>query len=281
MASQKVWFITGSSRGFGRIWATAALERGDRVIATARNAADLQDLAAAHGDAVLPLGLNVDDRAAVFAAFKTAHERFGRIDVVVNNAGYGSFGAIEEVSEEEARAQIETNLFGALWVSQAVLPIMREQQSGHIISISSIGGIVAFPNIGLYHASKWGLEGFTESLAQEVASFGIKVTLVEPGGYATDWRDVSAKRAKELPAYAAMHAAALERFKSNVQGDPAATAGAMLKLVDAEDPPLRLFLGSMPLTIARQRYKERIETWQAWADVSEAAQGDAALAKAT
>jgi NAD(P)-dependent dehydrogenase (short-subunit alcohol dehydrogenase family) len=145
---------------------------------------------------------------------------------------------------------------------------------------SSIGGIVAFPNIGLYHASKWGLKGFTESLAQEVAPLGIKVTLVEPGGYATDWREGSAKHAQENPAYAAMHAAAVERAKGNVQGDPAATADAMLKLVDAEKPPLRLFLGTMPLPIARQRYTERLETWQAWADVSDAAQGNEATLKA-
>ena len=211
MSSQKVWFVTGSARGFGRIWVEAALERGDRVAATARTVADIDDLASKYGDAVLPLTLDVDDRSAIFAAFKTAHEKFGRIDVVINNAGYGSFGAIEEVTEAQARAQIETNLFGALWVTQAALPIMREQKSGHIISISSIGGIVAFPNIGLYHASKWGLEGFTEALAQEVASFGINVTLVEPGGFATDWGGSSAKRAEELPAYAAMHEAANEK----------------------------------------------------------------------
>jgi NAD(P)-dependent dehydrogenase (short-subunit alcohol dehydrogenase family) len=278
MPSQKVWFVTGSARGFGRIWVEAALERGDRVVATARTVGDLDDLASKYGDAVLPLALDVDDRSAVFAAFKAAHDKFERIDVVINNAGYGSFGAIEEVSEAEARAQIETNLFGALWVTQAALPITREQKSGHIISISSIGGIVAFPNIGLYHASKWGLEGFTEALAQEVASFGINVTLVEPGGFATDWSGSSAKRAKELPAYAAMHEAARERTKNNKPGEPAATAAAMLKLVDADNPPLRLFLGSMPLQIARQRYAERLKTWESWSDVSEAAQGQLVVA---
>jgi NAD(P)-dependent dehydrogenase (short-subunit alcohol dehydrogenase family) len=137
---------------------------------------------------------------------------------------------------------------------------------------------VAFPNIGLYHASKWGLEGFTEALAQEVASFGINVTLVEPGGFATDWSGSSAKRADELPAYAAMHEAARERSKNNKPGDPAATSAAILKLVDAENPPLRLFLGSMPLKIARQRYEERLKTWESWSDVSEAAQGNLATA---
>ena len=278
MPQQKVWFVTGSARGFGRIWVEAALERGDRVAATARTVGDIEDLAIKYGDAMLPLALDVDARSAVFAAFKTANDRFGRIDVVINNAGYGSFGAIEEVSEAEARAQLETNLFGALWVTQAALPIMREQKSGHIISISSIGGIVALPNIGLYHASKWGLEGFTEALAQEVAPFGINVTLVEPGGYATDWGGSSAKRAEELPAYAAMHEAARERSKNNKLGEPAATAAAILKLVDAENPPLRLFLGSMPLPIARQRYEERLKTWESWSDVSEAAQGNVAAA---
>ncbi len=261
------------------MWVEAALARGDRVVATARKVDSLADVVTKYGDAVLPLALDVDDRSAVFAAFETAHEKMGRIDVVINNAGFGSFGAIEEVTEEQARKQIETNLFGALWVTQAALPIMREQKSGHIISISSIGGIVALPNIGLYHASKWGLEGFTESLAQEVAPFGIKVTLVEPGGFATDWHDVSAARANEHPAYAEMHEKARERSKNMTPGDPDATAAAILKLVDAETPPLRLFLGTSPLPLARERYAQRLATWESWADVSDAAQGNLAAAK--
>src|ERR1700749_4643966 len=162
----KTWFITGASRGFGRIWAQAALARGDRVAATAR---DVSTLDALHGENFLPLTLDVTDRAADFAAVQAAHEHFGRLDVVVNNAGYGLFGTVEEASEEEARRQLETNLFGALWVTQAALPIMREQGSGHILQVSSIGGIVAFPMVGLYNASKWGLEGFSESLGQGVA----------------------------------------------------------------------------------------------------------------
>src|SRR5262245_56457886 len=190
--SNKVWFITGTSKGFGRVWAEAALARGDRVAATARDIKTLQPLVDEYGERVIALRLDVDDRRAVFDTVAEVQRRLGRIDVAVNNAGYGLFGAIEEVSEAEARAQIETNLFGALWVTQAVLPIMRAQKSGHILQVSSIGGLNAFPTVGLYHASKWALEGFSTSLAQEVAPFGIKVTLIEPAGYATDWGGPSA-----------------------------------------------------------------------------------------
>jgi NAD(P)-dependent dehydrogenase (short-subunit alcohol dehydrogenase family) len=194
MAS-KVWFITGTSKGFGRIWAEAALARGDRVAATARDVKTLGPLVQRYGDRVAAISLDVTEKPAVHAAVSEAHERFGRLDVVINNAGYGLFGAIEEVSEAQARAQIETNLFGALWVTQAVLPILRAQRSGHIIQVSSIGGVNAFPMVGLYHASKWGLEAFSQSLAAEVAGFGIKVTVVEPSGFATDWGGPSAKHA--------------------------------------------------------------------------------------
>src|SRR4029077_365261 len=184
----------------GRVWAEAALARGNRVAATARDVSALSDLAEKYGDRVLALSLNVDDKAAVDAAVAEAHRRFGRLDVVINNAGYGQFGAIEEVNEAEARAQIETHLFGALWVTQAAVRIMRPQGSGHIIQISSIGGVNAFPNIGLYHASKWGLEGCSQALAQEGADFGIHVTIVEPAGFATDWAGPSAKRANPIEA---------------------------------------------------------------------------------
>ncbi|MDQ1579184.1 MAG: hypothetical protein QOE21_1871, partial [Microbacteriaceae bacterium] len=170
--AEKTWFITGTSRGFGREWAIAALERGDRVAATARNTDTLSDLVERFGDAVLPIELDVTDRDADFAAVAKAHDFFGRLDVIVNNAGYGQFGFLEEVSEEQARAQIDTNVFGAMWVTQAALPYLRKQGSGHIVQVSSIGGISAFPGLGLYHASKWALEGFSQSLAAEVAPFG-------------------------------------------------------------------------------------------------------------
>lgn len=206
----KTWFITGASRGFGREWAIAALDRGDSVAATARDTSTLDDLVAKYGDLLLPITLDVTDRDADFAAVREAHDRFGRLDVVVNNAGYGQFGMVEELSEQELRDQLETNLFGALWVTQAALPFMREQGSGHIIQVSSIGGVSAFPNVGAYHASKWALEGISQALAQEIAGFGIKVTIVEPTGYSTDWGGSSARHATPLPAYDSMREAAAE-----------------------------------------------------------------------
>ena len=272
--ANKVWFITGTSKGFGRIWAEAALARGDRVAATARNVKTLAPLVERYGERTAAITLDVTDKTAVHAAVSEAHERFGRLDVVVNNAGYGLFGAIEEVSEAQAREQIETNLFGALWVTQAALPILRAQRSGHIIQVSSIGGVNAFPTVGLYHASKWGLEGFSQALAAEVAGFGINVTLVEPGGFATDWSGPSAKRATLLPAYDGARAA-MEAFRShNVPGDPNATGPAILKVVDSPDPPLRIFFGSVGLPMMRAEYAKRIETWDKWNHVSIEAQGN-------
>lgn len=274
--TSKVWFITGTSKGFGRIWAEAALARGDRVAATARDVTTLGAITQRYRDRVAAITLDVTDKAAVHAAVSEAHERFGRLDVVINNAGYGLFGAIEEVSEAEARAQIETNLFGALWVTQAALPILRAQGSGHIIQVSSIGGVNAFPIVGLYHASKWGLEGFTQSLAAEVAGFGIKVTLVEPSGFATDWGGPSAGHAAPLPAYDSTRAALATWRQSFVPGDPEATGPAILKVVDATDPPLRIFFGSVGLPMMRAEYAKRIETWEKWNPVSIEAQGDLA-----
>ena len=195
----KTWFITGASRGFGKEWAIAALERGDTVAATARDPKTLDDLVQQFGDKVLPLRLDVNDRDAVVAAVQDAHDRFGRLDVVVNNAGYGQFGMIEEISEAEARAQFDTNVFGALFVTQAALPYLREQGSGHFLQVSSIGGISAFPNIGIYNASKWALEAFSQSLAAEVADFGIKVTIIEPGAYGTDWSGSSPSTPSRTP----------------------------------------------------------------------------------
>ena len=197
----KSWFITGASKGLGRQWTEAALERGDRAAATARRLETLRPLGDTYADAVMPIKLDVTDRDADFEAVNSAAERFGKLDVVINNAGYGHFGMIEELTEDEVRTQLETNFFGALWVTQAALPIMRAQGSGHI-QVSSLGGITAFPAIGAYHASKWALEGFTQSLSQEVAGFGIDVTLIEPGGFSTDWVGPSAKRSEENPAYA-------------------------------------------------------------------------------
>jgi NAD(P)-dependent dehydrogenase (short-subunit alcohol dehydrogenase family) len=273
--TSKVWFITGTSRGFGREWTIAALDRGDRVAATARSTDTLDDLVQRYGDAILPLALDVTDKAAVGAAVQRTLETFGRIDVAINNAGYGHFGFVEEVSEAELRAQLETNLFGAIWVTQAVLPVMREQGSGHVIQVSSIGGISAFPLVGAYHASKWALEGISQSLAQEVAGFGIKVTMIEPGGFSTDWAGPSAKRSAELPAYADLRTSVLEQRSSrNAEpGDPAATRGPILELVDAAEPPLRVFFGKSPIAIAKADYAKRIAIWEQWQPLSERAQG--------
>ena len=274
--AHKTWFITGTSRGFGREWTIAALERGDRVAATARNTSTLDDLVEKYGDALLPLALDVTDREADFATVQQAHEHFGRLDVIVNNAGYGQFGFIEELSEAEFRDQLETNVFGAMWVTQAALPLLREQGSGHILQVSSIGGISAFAGIGAYHASKWALEGFSQALAQEVADFGIHVTLIEPGGFATDWAGDSARRTQPLAAYDDFRVKAEEDRRSRNSsgpGNPAASAAAVLAIVDADEPPLRVFLGAAPLGIAKADYASRIETWEQWDDVSKAAQG--------
>jgi NAD(P)-dependent dehydrogenase (short-subunit alcohol dehydrogenase family) len=269
----KVWFITGTSRGFGRVWAKAALSRGDRVVATARDVTMLHALREEFGDAVLPLALDVTDRAAVESTLAAALVHFSHLDVVVNNAGYGLFGTVEEVTEDHARAQFETNLYGALWVTQAAIPILRAQGHGHIVQVSSISGTTAFPTLGLYNASKWALEGLSQALAAELAGFGIRTTLVEPMGYATDWPGVSAVHSTPIAAYDALRAQLAVDYAAFKQGDPNATAGAILALVDAEDPPLRLFLGSGGLDLMRADYESRLNTWEQWAPVSEAAQG--------
>jgi NAD(P)-dependent dehydrogenase (short-subunit alcohol dehydrogenase family) len=271
----KTWFITGASRGFGKEWSIAALERGDTVAATARDTSTLDDLVQQFGDQVLPIQLDVNDRDAVFAAVQRAHDHFGGLDVVVNNAGYGQFGMVEEISEAEARAQFDTNVFGALFVTQAALPFLREQRSGHILQVSSIGGISAFPNIGIYNASKWALEAFSQSLAAEVADFGIKVTIIEPGAYSTDWGGSSAKHATADPAYDAFREKAAEQRKARAgnPGDPVATREAVLEVVDAENPPLRIFFGDGPLKIATRDYESRLATWREWEPVSIAAHG--------
>jgi NAD(P)-dependent dehydrogenase (short-subunit alcohol dehydrogenase family) len=267
----KVWFITGASKGFGREWTQAALERGDRVAATARRPADLEALEAEHGDSLLALELDVTDRSGDFAAVQRAAEHFGRLDIVVNNAGYGHFGMVEELSEADVRTQMETNFFGALWVTQAALPIMRAQQSGHILQVSSIGGITAFPMTGAYHASKWALEAFSQSLSREVAGMGIHVTLIEPGGFATDWRGPSSKRSEENEAYAAIRE---ERSKGLPDpGDPHATRATILKVVDADPPPLRVFLGKAPLEMATRDYESRLALWREWQPLAVAAHG--------
>ncbi|MFC3495738.1 SDR family NAD(P)-dependent oxidoreductase [Glycomyces rhizosphaerae] len=259
----KTWLITGASRGFGRAWTTAALERGDRVAATARNTDTLDELRDRFGDAVLPMQLDVDDRSADIAAVQAAHRHFGRLDVVVNNAGYGHFGTTEEVTEEEARSQMETNFFGALWITQAAIPLLREQGGGHIVQVSSIGGVTAFPGLGVYNASKWALEGLTEALAGEVAGFGIKTTLIEPSGFATDWAGASANRSEPNPLYQPLRDA-----MANWGNGPTPTAedsvAALFEAVDATEPPTRLILASQGYDLVLAVHERRIDTWRAW-----------------
>lgn len=264
----RAWFVTGASRGLGRAIATAALERGDRVAATARDVAALDDLVAEHGDAVVPLRLDVTDRAEVMTAVRTAAERLGRLDVVVNNAGYGLFGYVEEITPEQLRDQLDANLFGVLHVTQAALPVLRAQGSGHVVQVSSSSGVAAWPGLGGYSASKWALEGLSEALAQEVAGFGIRVTLVEPGPVDTGWREESAVRAAPLPAYDALRAAAWHPPGSS---SPADVARVVLAVADADEPPLRILVGDLAADAVLPLTEERLAGWRRWEDVGRSA----------
>ena len=274
--NSKVWFITGASRGFGRIWAEAALQRGDKVAVTARKVEDVADLKERFGDAALPLPLDVTDADQVRQAVQQAHARFGRLDVVLNNAGYSLVGTVEEASEADVRAEFDTNYFGALRVIQAALPLLRQQGSGHIVGVSSTLGHVAFPLIGHYCASKWAFEALHESLAQEVKPFGIAVTLLEPGAYATEFGSPqSLKVTPGMDAYAELRQQVFGRLSSAERGDPQATSEAVLQMVDAANPPLRFILGSTGLPMIRAAYAERLATWETWEAVSNAAQSEA------
>lgn len=272
MTSSKVWFVTGTSSGFGRVWTEAALKRGDRVAATARNVGELDELVKAYGDAILALPLDVTDRDAVFAAVGQAHQHFGRLDVIVSNAGYGYMGAIEELEAEQAKASFDTNVFGTLWVIQAALPILRAQASGHILTVSSIGGVIAFPTGGTYTATKFAVEAMSEALATEVAAFGIKVTIIEPGHFTTGFR-AAVKSPPVIDVYNPIRQAIRSSFKPEDFGDPAATAAAIFEAVDADEPPLRLVLGSTTISKFRAVYQARLSNWDKWEAVSNAAQG--------
>jgi NAD(P)-dependent dehydrogenase (short-subunit alcohol dehydrogenase family) len=269
----KVWFITGTSKGFGRIWAEAALKRGDQVVATARHPEALDDLVDLYGDNILVLPLDVTDRDAVFSAVGRAFVHFERLDVILCNAGYGYMGAIEELQPEDVKANFETNIFGALSVIQAALPILRAQRSGHIITVSSIGGLIAFPTGGAYTASKFVIEAMSEALAGEVAPFGIKVTILEPGQFGTDFQS-AVQRPPVKEAYDPIRQAIRSSFKPEEVGNPKATAAALFEAVDATEPPLRLVLGSSTLSKVRAVYAKRLSNWETWEAVSNAAQGE-------
>ncbi|MFC5408231.1 SDR family NAD(P)-dependent oxidoreductase [Larkinella bovis] len=270
----KVWFITGTSRGFGRIWAEAALKRGDKVAATARRLASIADLNEKYGENVLTLELDVTHSDQVKAVVEQAHAHFGRLDIVLNNAGYSLVGTIEEGRAADVRALYETNIFGPLAVIQAALPLLRKQGGGHILGVSSNLGQVTLPVIGYYCSSKWAFEAIHESLAAEVKQFGIDVTIIEPGAYATEFGSPeSLKFAAGLDIYTDFKTQFMGGLKNLERGDPTATPEALFKVVDAEKPPLRFFLGSHNLPDVRATYEERLATWEAWASVSNAAQG--------
>ncbi|MFC4376395.1 SDR family NAD(P)-dependent oxidoreductase [Nocardia halotolerans] len=268
----RIWFITGASRGLGRAFAEAALAAGDRVAAAARTRSALDELAAAHPGRVLPLTLDVTDRAAVVTAVDAAVTHFGRLDIVVNNAGTLSMGMIEEFTEAEARAQLEVNFFGALWVSQAVLPHLRAQRSGHLVQVSSIGGLAGFPLSGMYAASKFALEGMSEALALEAAEFGVRVSILQPGGY---WTELYSAMHNTTPvdAYAPLRAQLEAQWaEGSVDSEPALAAEALLRLVDAEEPPRRLLLGDMVYDLAFDLTRAKMATWSAWEQTSRAAE---------
>jgi NAD(P)-dependent dehydrogenase (short-subunit alcohol dehydrogenase family) len=268
----KVWFITGASQGFGRIWTEAALKRGDRVVATARSPRALDEVMGHYGDAVLVLPLDVTDRDAVFETVQQAHRHFGRLDVVLSNAGYGYMGAIEELEPEQIKASFDTNVFGTLSVLQAALPILRAQGSGHILTVSSIGGVIGFPTGGTYTATKFAVEAMSEALAAEVAAFGIKVTIIEPGHFTTGFR-AAVQSPPAIDAYNPIRQAIRSSFKPEDFGDPTATVAAIFKAVEADEPPLRLVLGSTTIAKFKAVYQARLSNWEKWEAVSNAAQG--------
>jgi NAD(P)-dependent dehydrogenase (short-subunit alcohol dehydrogenase family) len=267
----KVWLITGSSRGLGGALADAVLADGHMLMATARKPAQLTHLVERYGDRVRTFALDVTDAKSARDAVQAAVTAFGRLDVLVNNAGYGDVASIEDVSDADFRAQIETNLFGVVNLTKAALPVMREQGSGHIIQISSIGGRRGTPGLSAYQTAKWGVEGFSEVLAKEVRPLGIKVTIVEPGGFRTDWSGSSMTIRPSRPEYdATVGAVALfQREHSGTQpGDPAKAAAVICHIASLDEPPLRLLLGSDAVHLAEQGDLARIEADRKWRELS-------------
>jgi NAD(P)-dependent dehydrogenase (short-subunit alcohol dehydrogenase family) len=271
----KVWFITGCSTGFGRFLALEALEKGYKVVVTARNTNDVQDIVASYPTTAIALKLDVTDAVSIKSSVATAIEKFGQIDVLVNNAGIGYFGAIEESEEAEVRRMFEINVFGLANMTQAVLPIMRKQRSGHILNIASIGGLRSFPGVGFYNATKYAVDGLSEALSKEVAPLGIKVTIVAPSGFRTDWAGRSANDSKivieDYATTAGKNKGDIRGYSGNQPGDPVRAAKAMIQVVETENPPLRLLLGVAALKGARLKLEELKLDYDTWAEVSEGA----------
>jgi NAD(P)-dependent dehydrogenase (short-subunit alcohol dehydrogenase family) len=266
----KVWFITGTSTGLGRALAETVIARGDKLVATVRKKGTNSDLVSQAPDRVKIVTLDVTNSVQIQSSIQAAKEAFGRIDVLVNNAGYGLFGAVEEISEQQIRDQIETNLLGSILATKAVLPIMREQHSGHIIQISSSGGQLAGPGLSIYHASKWGIEGFCEALAEEVATFGIKVTIAEPGGIRTDWAGRSMVHGEFMDTYANTPVGQMRQLHAQLTpaGDPQKMANAIITLTNLEAAPLRLALGSDTYTLLKARLPLRLAQLEAHKDLT-------------
>lgn len=271
-SDSKVWLITGCSTGFGRSLAEAVLQGGDRVIATARNTDKLQDLIYRYPQQVCTLSLDVTNKDNIRSAISQAKDVYGRIDVLVNNAGYGSMGAIEEQSDEAIKRQFDTNLFGAINMMREVLPLMRSQRRGHILNISSVGGVVSMAGAGIYCSTKFALEAVSEALAQEVAPLGIKVTIVEPGAFRTDFSGRSLSIPEQtMPDYAETSGKMMEWVQDvdgKQPGDPAKAAQAMIKVVNSENPPLRLALGEDAVDGINQKLESMKAELDAWKDVS-------------
>ena len=275
----KIWFITGSSRGLGRSLTEAVLAKGDKVAATARNPEQLKDLTEKYPEQIFPVQLDVNDKAQIVSAVENTIKHFGRIDVLVNNAGFGIIGAAEAFSEEQVRSQLETNLYAPIAITRVVLPYMRKQRSGRILQISSVGGRVGNAGLTMYQAAKFGLGGFSEALAKEVAPLGIYVTCVEPGGFRTDWAGASMTYAPQLEGYESTVGARQDYFKSgkfSPMGDPDKAAKVMLELADNPTPPVHLVLGSEAIGLLKAADKARAEELEKWLPVSISTDHDSA-----
>jgi NAD(P)-dependent dehydrogenase (short-subunit alcohol dehydrogenase family) len=270
--TDRVWFVTGASSGFGRAISQAVVDRGHRLVAATRTRGAAQELVDQHPDRSLAITLDVTDAAASRAAFSEAIARFGRVDVVVNNAGYGHVGAVEELTDAELRQQLEVNLFGVINVTRAALPHLRRQRSGHFVQMSSLNGVEGLAGGGYYAASKFAIEGLSESLADEVAPLGIRVTIVEPGPHRTRFaNERSAPRARPISDYADSVGKTREivgQLDGNQPGDPIRAADAILRAVESDDPPLRLPLGQMALDNIRARLAAQLQELEAWAELS-------------
>jgi NAD(P)-dependent dehydrogenase (short-subunit alcohol dehydrogenase family) len=283
-SDSRVWLITGCSTGFGRALADAVLAKGDRLIATARKPEQLQDLVASYRGQVHPLSLDVTDLDNIRSAVTEAKDVFGRIDVLVNNAGYGALGAIEEVSDEAIRRQYDTNVFGTLNMMRAILPIMRQQRRGHILNLSSVGGMVSFAATGIYCSTKFAVEGLSEALSKEVAPLGIKVTIVEPGAFRTDFngRSLSIPE-QQIDDYAETTGKFLQwsqQMDGKQPGDPEKAAQAMIRVVESDEPPLRLVLGEDAVNAIEQKLQSVKAELDKWRSVSLATAFEGATASA-